>query len=302
MTRAAGVLAGTTEAPSSARRWVSTFLAVAAVLCAVLGLVTATRGPAALNGAFAGGDSAADAARAAQIAITPAAGTVISPITPIAVSTDSGRIRSVAVTNAATGAAVGGKLAPDGASWQTVDKLGYASSYNVVATATGPDGAATRKTSTVATLTPASAGLPVVHPAAAAADASASASRSWSSSTTRCATGPPPQRALSVTANPPQPGGWYWLSDTEAHYRPQTYWAAGLDDHAQGRPATASTSAAGVYGETDRTETIHVHDAWVAKADGAHRSRCRSSTTARWSTRCRSASAPPASRRTSGRT
>jgi lipoprotein-anchoring transpeptidase ErfK/SrfK len=25
----------------------------------------------------------------------------------------------------------------------------------------------------------------------------------------------------------------------------------------------------GVYGETDRTETVHVHDAWVAKADGA---------------------------------
>ena len=76
------------------------------------------------------------------------------------------------------------------------------------------------------------------------------------------------QKALTVTAQPPQTGGWYWLSDTEVHYRPQTYWAPG---------STITLSADvfgvdlgdGVFGKTSRTETVHVHDAWVAKADGA---------------------------------
>ena len=35
------------------------------------------------------------------------------------------------------------------------------------------------------------------------------------------------QRGLTVTTTPQQAGSWYWLSDTEAHYRPQTYWTAG---------------------------------------------------------------------------
>jgi lipoprotein-anchoring transpeptidase ErfK/SrfK len=76
------------------------------------------------------------------------------------------------------------------------------------------------------------------------------------------------QNALSVTSSPAQTGSWYWLSSTEVHYRPKTYWTAG---------STITLTADmfgvdlgnGTYGETDRTETVHVHDAWVAKADGA---------------------------------
>ena len=28
-----------------------------------------------------------------------------------------------------------------------------------------------------------------------------------------------------------RPGSWHWLSDTEAHWRPKTYWKAGTDVH-----------------------------------------------------------------------
>ena len=76
------------------------------------------------------------------------------------------------------------------------------------------------------------------------------------------------QRGLTVTATPAQAGSWYWLSDTEAHYRPQTYWTAGSTITLKADLYGVDLGG-GVYGETDRTETVHIHDAWVAKADGA---------------------------------
>lgn len=35
------------------------------------------------------------------------------------------------------------------------------------------------------------------------------------------------EREMRVTSTPAQAGSWTWLSDTEAHYRPETYWQAG---------------------------------------------------------------------------
>jgi lipoprotein-anchoring transpeptidase ErfK/SrfK len=173
-----------------------------------------------------------------------------------------GRATKVTVTNKASGTAVAGTLAADGSTWTSTAPLAYAAGYTVGVDAAGADGAASHQDLAVSTLAPAAqafpsfipppsqqtvgVGQPIVvkfnHPVRDRAAA---------------------QRGLTVTASPPQAGGWYWLSDTEAHYRPQTYWAAG---------STITLKAvlygvdlgAGVYGETDRTETIHVHDALVA--------------------------------------
>lgn len=35
------------------------------------------------------------------------------------------------------------------------------------------------------------------------------------------------ERHMTVTSTPAQKGSWYWLSDTEAHYRPAKYWKSG---------------------------------------------------------------------------
>ena len=75
------------------------------------------------------------------------------------------------------------------------------------------------------------------------------------------------QAALHVTATPTQPGAWYWLSATEVHYRPQNYWAAGSTITVTANLFGADLGG-GVWGATSRTETVHVHDAWVAEADG----------------------------------
>lgn len=200
------------------------------------------------------------------VSITP--GTQgVNPITPIVVHVAQGSATKVTVTNKASGAPVAGKLAADGSTWTSTEPLSYAAGYAVAVDAKAADGTANHQDLAVSTLSPAVQAFPSFIPPP---------------SQSTVGVGQPlvvkfnhpvhdraaAQRALTVTANPPQAGSWYWLSDSEAHYRSQTYWAAG---------STITLKAAmygvdlgsGVYGETDRTETIHVHDAWVAKADGA---------------------------------
>ena len=37
------------------------------------------------------------------------------------------------------------------------------------------------------------------------------------------------QRRMTVTATPAQEGAWRWISPTEVHYRPKTYWKANTE-------------------------------------------------------------------------
>jgi lipoprotein-anchoring transpeptidase ErfK/SrfK len=191
----------------------------------------------------------------------------VNPSTPIVVHVTQGTATKVAVTNKASGAAVAGKLAADGRTWTSTEPLAYAAGYVVGVDVVGPDGVAGHQDLAVSTVAPAAQAFPSFIPPP---------------SQTTVGVGQPlvvkfnhpvrdraaAQRGLTVTANPPQAGSWYWLSDTEAHYRPQTYWTAGSTITLKADLYGVDLGG-GVYGETDRTETIHIHDAWVAKADGA---------------------------------
>lgn len=60
------------------------------------------------------------------------------------------------------------------------------------------------------------------------------------------------EKHMTVTSQPAQPGAWHWISSTEVHWRPQTYWkghsrvAVTLD--LGGLPA-----GGGIYGQVSRT-------------------------------------------------
>lgn len=74
------------------------------------------------------------------------------------------------------------------------------------------------------------------------------------------------QDRLTVTSSPAQPGAWHWISDTEVHWRPKTYWKPGttvtVDADVAGVPA-----GNGVYGQVDRQVGFTVGDAMVSKVD-----------------------------------
>jgi len=73
---------------------------------------------------------------------------------------------------------------------------------------------------------------------------------------------------LHVTSSPPQAGAWYWIDATTVHYRPKQFWAPGTTVAVSAKVYGLNLGG-GVYGAEDHTATYHVHDSWIATADGA---------------------------------
>jgi len=72
------------------------------------------------------------------------------------------------------------------------------------------------------------------------------------------------ERNMHVTATPAQPGTWHWVSDTEVHYRPKTYWKAGTDVSVD-VDINGVDAGAGIYGQEDREVDFSIGDAHVYK-------------------------------------
>jgi len=256
---------------SVVRRQVLVGVAVLAVLMMGVGLaLTLGRSagvapnPAAGRGAPAATITTISPERAVQI--LPDGTAAINPTTPIVVRAMMGTLQSITVVNAASGTVVRGESSPDRTTWTSTEPLGYSSSYRIDATATTGKGAPVQRTETLTTLSPAAQAYPSLIPAP---DSDVGVGqpvvvRFDTAVTDRAAA----EKALAVTVNPPQPGSWFWMSNTEVHYRPQSYWQPGSTVTVNARLYGVDLGD-GVYGQTDRTETFRVHDAWIAKADGA---------------------------------
>lgn len=74
------------------------------------------------------------------------------------------------------------------------------------------------------------------------------------------------ERHMHVESTPRQRGTWHWLSDTEAHWRPRTYWKAGTDVHVD-LDVNGVSAGDGVYGQHDREIDFSVGDAHVYRVD-----------------------------------
>jgi lipoprotein-anchoring transpeptidase ErfK/SrfK len=249
-----------------ARRRMSLALGIVTLISLGTGVAVAVSphgaGPAA---APAPGIPAVVAAPQPVVSITPDG--PVPPADPFVVHVAQGRARAVAVTDARTGKAVAGTLAGDGSTWTSTGPLTYGAHYAVAVDTATADGTAGHQDVTVATVAPAQTAYPSFIPPP---------------SQTSIGVGQPivvrfshavhdraaAEKALRVTASTGQTGAWYWLSDTEVHYRPQTYWKSDSTINLE-TDLFGVDLGGGTFGETDRKETITVHDAWIAKADGA---------------------------------
>jgi lipoprotein-anchoring transpeptidase ErfK/SrfK len=179
----------------------------------------------------------------ARLAVVPPDGTEdVSPVQPVVVTAQAGRLTSVAVRNA-EGKAVRGALSADRTKWTSAEPLGYDKTYSVDAGATNADGRATRSTTRFSTLVPRTFTLPYLFPG--------------NGGPTTVGVGQPitvrfdepitdkaaAEKALVVTTSPRVEGAWHWFSDQQVHWRPRTYW----------RPGSKVTVQARVYG-------VHVGD------------------------------------------
>lgn len=234
-----------------------------AAVVALLGLTACSPG----SGGSAGGSGGGGAAASVMLAVEPAGSGPISPVTPIVVTASHGALSAASVTNTSSSATVAGRLSADRTSWTSTEPLGYGKHYSVTATGAGADGKPVTVRRTVTVLTPAAQTYPSLIPAPGHADVGVGQPlvvRFDHPVTDRAAV----QKAMTVTSTPAQPGAWYWMSKTEVHYRPPAYWKAGT--RIALRAAVYGVDlGGGVYGQTDRTLDVRVHDSWLAKADGA---------------------------------
>lgn len=76
------------------------------------------------------------------------------------------------------------------------------------------------------------------------------------------------ERRLRVWSDPPVPGAWGWISDTEVHWRPRDPWPAGtrvwMDADLRGVHA-----GEGLWGGVHRTVAFRIGDAHLSIADAA---------------------------------
>jgi lipoprotein-anchoring transpeptidase ErfK/SrfK len=165
---------------------------------------------------------------AAALRFVPAPGaTSVAPNAPIVVRVASGRLTSVRARST-TGVAVPGTLASSADAWQSSGSLAYGMTYHVTATVAGASNVTTESTMTFRTLTPPAAVTASVFPSdGLTIGVGQPVVFRFSQSITD-----PSARArllthVSVTESRQVVGGWYWFSDRELHFRPQTFWPTG---------------------------------------------------------------------------
>jgi lipoprotein-anchoring transpeptidase ErfK/SrfK len=184
--------------------------------------------------------------------------------TLVEVSAQDASLRTVTLTSAAGD--VPGEISSDGASWTAGERLEPGASYTLTTVADDENGETVREKAkfTTQALTldeqtyPSVAPLQgetvgVGMPVVVTFDLPVTDKAEF-------------EKNMTVTSKPEQPGSWHWLSDTEAHWRPKSYWKAGtkvsVDVDVNGVDA-----GQGIYGQEDRRVDFKIGDAHIYKVD-----------------------------------
>jgi lipoprotein-anchoring transpeptidase ErfK/SrfK len=209
----------------------------------------------------------------AQVSLSVADGSAdVSPVVPLEITVTDGDLGDVTVTDDA-GTPVAGSVAdkPDDPSvevWTPDAELAYGTTYTLTANAEGGDDETVEASSTFTTVTPASVSTPDIGPLDGQTVGVGMPIRVYFDQpvTDQAAV----ESHLLVDSTDPTDGVWSWLSDTEVHFRPSTYWPADTDVtlHAD---LYGVSFGDGVWGEKDRTISFHIGDKHVSVADaGTH--------------------------------
>ncbi|MEP6599951.1 MAG: Ig-like domain-containing protein [Actinomycetota bacterium] len=209
-----------------------------------------------------------------KLSLNPAGGANgVSPVAPITVAVGGGTLQSVLLTND-EGKTVAGALAADKASWKAGEVLGYGKSYTLTAKAADAHGVQVTKTSTFSTVSPDNVTMPYIN---TAAGFSINPSQKYGvgqailvhfdeSITDKAAA----EKALKVTTVPPQVGGWNWFSDTDVHWRPQTYFKAGTKVTVIAKVYGVEVGP-GLYGESDASVSFRIGDSHISRVNDSNK-------------------------------
>jgi lipoprotein-anchoring transpeptidase ErfK/SrfK len=171
------------------------------------------------------GPGALSQASSASIRLTPASSAPIAPTTPLVVTAVAGRLTGVVVTGPA--GAVPGALSVDGRTWTaSAGILDYGAAYQVAAHAVDRSGLPTDLSQVIRTVAPSKFLAYSVSPrdggtVGVGMPIRVTLDHKLSGDKPKAAF----EKAARVTVDGlPVTGGWRWLTDDVALYRPQTYW------------------------------------------------------------------------------
>ncbi|MBB3676063.1 L,D-transpeptidase [Modestobacter versicolor] len=207
----------------------------------------------------------------AQLALSMPDGAVdVSPSTPLEVTVTGGELGDVTVADTA-GTEVPGSVAPAAADpstlvWTPETQLAYGTSYQVTATATNADDDETTTTSSFTTVTPTALSTPSIGPLDGTTVGVGMPLRVFFDDAV--ADKAAVESHLLVTTSTPTDGVWNWVNDSEVHFRPSTYWPAGIEVTLDADLYGVSFGD-GVWGEKDRTVSFTVGRKHVSVADAA---------------------------------
>ncbi len=202
--------------------------------------------------------------------ITPGGGAPVEPTTPIVVTAHGGTLSRVDVINTASRSAVTGSFSADRLRWSSSEALGYGAHYAISATTRNTAGTTGSATSAITTITPAAQAYANLIPApnTVARGGIGVAQPIVFRFTKPVSDKAQVQAHLHVTSSPPQAGAWYWIDSKTVHYRPRQFWTPGTTIAVSAKVYGLNLGG-GVYGAEDHTATYHVHESWIATANGA---------------------------------
>ncbi|MBU3750878.1 MAG: hypothetical protein FGM52_10585 [Mycobacterium sp.] len=183
---------------------------------------------------------------------------------PVTLNVQGGVLGAVSMVDDA-GAELAGKVAPDGLSWITTDRLDYNKQYTITAQTLGLGGVVTDSL-TFKSHSPANLTMPYLSPGDGAyvGVGQAIAVRFDENIPDRAVA----QQAITVTTNPPVDGAFYWLSNREVRWRPQSFWQPGTTVSVNVKTFGVDLGD-GLFGQDDLSSTFTIGDEVIATADDA---------------------------------
>jgi lipoprotein-anchoring transpeptidase ErfK/SrfK len=203
----------------------------AALLAGILALTSACTGSndsPSWQGNHQPGQAAEPAAKAAATITSPAANAKNVPASADIVFDTKDAVKTSITLKDAAGEEIAGDLPDGGKSWLPAAALAYATNYTATVTVIGDDNKTASATRTFTTMAqPANTvavssflgdkavvgvGMPMIVKFGRAIPEDKRADV---------------QKRMTVTTTPVQDGIWRWISPTEVHYRPKTFWRSG---------------------------------------------------------------------------
>jgi lipoprotein-anchoring transpeptidase ErfK/SrfK len=236
------------------------------------GGAAAAAGQSASSGQSAGSGSSAPSSTApavskVKLTLTPGADVHgVMPTARVTVRAQDGRVVKV-VLKATTGKSVTGAIGRDGIWRSKPELLPYATTYTLTAHGVDSDGIGREVSSHFTTVKPGhrldtsisplggsvvGVGIPIIVKLSAPVGDRAAV-----------------EKRLTVTTSRPVRGAWSWISDSEVHWRPKSYWPAGTDVTVAVR-LNGLHAGKGVWGDEQRDVKFHVGDAMVSTVDSAN--------------------------------